>query len=183
LKHSIITSIAVMSSTSSNSGYLRWWQVVKTALSDFGSDNATQLAAALAYYVLFSLAPLLIIAIAVSSQLFGKQAVAGELFGQIEGYVGEQGATFIQEMVKRAHRPGAGTVASIVAIGTLVLGATGVMNQLKSSLNAIWDVRPASGLRILKLLTDRLLAFAMVLLIGVVLLALVAINMLISVAQ
>lgn len=160
-----------------------WWQVIKLTVADFSSDNVTQLAAALAYYVLFSIAPLLIVVIAVTGQLFGERAVSGELYGQLEGYVGEQGASFIQEMVKRAHRPGAGLIASIVAVATLVLGATGVMNQLKNSLNAIWDVKPASGSHLLKLVTDRLLAFAMVLMIGVVLLALIALNMLISVAQ
>ena len=160
-----------------------WWQVFKLTFTDFSSDNVTQLAAALAYYVLFSIAPLLIVVIVVTGQLFGEQAVSGELYGQLEGYVGEQGATLIQEMVKGAYRPGAGTVASIIAVATLLLGATGVMNQLKGSLNAIWDVEAPSGLQLSKLVTDRLLAFAMILLIGVVLLALIAFNMFISVAQ
>jgi membrane protein len=160
-----------------------WWQVVKITVADFISDGVTQLAAALAYYVLFSIAPLLIVVIAVTGQMFGEQAVSGELYGQLEGYVGEQGASFIQGLVKRAHRPGAGLIASIIALATLVLGATGVMNQLKSSLNSIWDVKTTSRSKVLKLITDRLLAFAMVLCIGVVLLALIAINTLISAGQ
>jgi membrane protein len=160
-----------------------WWQVIKITAADFSSDGVTQLAAALAYYVLFSIAPLLIVVIAITGQLFGEQAISGELYEQLEGYVGEQGAAFIQEMVKRAHRPGAGIIASIIAIGTLILGATGVMNQLKSSLNSIWDVKTTSGSRFLKLVTDRLLAFGMVLGIGVVLVALVAFNTLISIGK
>lgn len=160
-----------------------WWQVIRITVTDFASDGVTQLAAALAYYVLFSIAPLLIVVIAVTGQMFGEQAVSGELYEQLEGYVGEQGASFIQGLVKRAHRPGAGLIASIIAIATLILGATGVMNQLKSSLNSIWDVKATSRSRLLKLITDRLLAFAMVLCIGVVLLALIAVNTLIAAGQ
>lgn len=170
--------------TNSNRSTLQcWWQVLKLTVTDFNSDNAMQLAAALAYYVLFSIAPLLLIVIAVAGQIFGEKAITGELYIQLESYVGDQGASLIQEMVKHAHRPGQGTIASIIAVAALILGATGVMKQLKTSLNAIWDVETSSRWPYLKIITDRLIGLLMVLLVGVILLALVALNTLISVAE
>lgn len=172
-----------MSENNPQSTVGRWWRVLKLTATDFNSDNVMQLAAALAYYIIFASAPLLLIVIAVTGRFFGEQAVKGELYSQLEGYVGEEGAAFLQEMVKHAHRPGEGTIASIIAVIALVIGATGVMKQLKSSLNIIWDAETSSRWPYLQILIDRLIGLLMVLLVGVILLALIALNTAITVAQ
>lgn len=122
-------------------GYL-----IKATAKGFSSDKATRLGAALAYYSVFSIGPLLMIVIAIAGLVFGEEAVRGELFGQLRGLIGDQGAQITQTMVQAAAaKPRTGTVASIVGAITLLIGATGVITQLKDSLNTIWKVQPKPG--------------------------------------
>ncbi|XGV96870.1 MAG: YihY/virulence factor BrkB family protein [Leptolyngbya sp. BL-A-14] len=147
------------------------FKLLKDTVTEWNEDKVPLWAAALAYYTIFSLAPLLLIAIAIAGVAFGEDAARGEIVGQIQGLVGKEGATAIQSMIQNAHRPGSGgTIATIVGIATLLFGASGVFGQLQDALNAIWGVKPKPGQGIKSFLQSRFLSFAMVLVIGFLLL-------------
>ncbi len=144
--------------------------VFKKSAQGMSNDSVPMMGAALAYYTMFSIAPLLIIAIGVAGVVFGEGASV-HVFDAIKGMVGPQGASAIQSMVKAAaNRPHAGLVATIVGIVTLIVGASGVFQQLQQSLNIIWKVatHPKAGWWMF--IRQRLVSFGMVAVIGFVLL-------------
>jgi membrane protein len=146
-------------------------KILKETVAEWTEDNVPLLAAALAYYTVFSLAPLLLIAIAIAGAVFGEEAAKGELIGQIQGLVGAQGAEAIQTMIANANKPGSGgTIATITGVVFLLFGASGVFGQLQAALNTIWEVKPKPGKGIGSFLQARFLSFAMVLVIGFLLL-------------
>jgi len=149
---------------------MKYFGLLKQTISEFGNDKAPRLGAALAYYTIFSLAPLLLIVIAISGLAFGHDAAQNKIFEQLRGFLGSQAAVSVQDMVKNAAKPKSGTVATIIGIVTLIFGASGVFGQLKDALNTIWDVKPREGGGILTLVKDRFLSFAMVLGVGFLLL-------------
>jgi membrane protein len=148
------------------------WATVKETASDWSEDNAARLAAALAYYSLLSLAPLLVIVVAVAGFFYGHDAAQGKVSGELGSVVGGQAAQGIQSVVANAHSPSAGVIGTVVGIVTLFVGASGVFGELQSSLNAIWEVKPKPGRGVLGALKDRFLSFTMVL--GVAFLLLVS---------
>jgi membrane protein len=152
------------------------FELLKRAGQKWSDDNASTLGAALAYYMTFSIAPLLILAIAVSGLVYGENAARGQIVGQIGGIVGRQAAEAIQTMIQGASQPGKGTAASIVGIATLLLGASGVFAQLQFSLNTIWGVAPKPGRAIATIIRQRLLSFAMTLATGFLLLVSLALT-------
>ena len=123
----------------------KYLDLFKQTFREFGQDKVPRLGAALAYYTVFSIAPLLLIAIAVAGLVFGQEAASGAVYAQLRGVLGPSSAETIQKMVESAAKPKTGTVATIVGIVTLFLGATGVIGQLKDALNTIWDVKPPQG--------------------------------------
>ncbi len=134
-------------------------------------DKASALAAALAYYSLFSLAPLVLIAVAVAGLVFGQQAAEGELYTQLAGLIGDASAKALQGIVANMHQQKSGGVlATIVGLATLFFGATGVFAQLQDSMNTIWKAKPPTTNGIVDFLRVRLLSFSMVLGIGFLLL-------------
>jgi len=136
----------------------------KDAVDEWLHDNVQRLGAALAYYTIFSLAPLLIIAIAISSILFGQEAAQGHIFNQIQSLIGEDGARAIQTMVENArNRPHSGRLATVIGIIMLIVGATGLFAQLQESLNTIWGVVTKPGRGLLGVIRDRFLSFMLVL--------------------
>jgi len=149
---------------------------LREVYAEWAADDALSLGAALAYYTVFSMAPLLVLVIAIAGLVLGRAAAEGELVGQIGGLVGQAGAQTIQDMVNRASGPKAGIVASVVSVVTMSLGATGVFGQLQHSLNKIWASPPPrrSGLR--TQVRKRVLAFGMILGIGFLLLVSLAIS-------
>jgi membrane protein len=144
--------------------------LVKETFQGWQEDGALDLGAALAYYAIFSLAPLLLIVIAVAGLVWGREAVQGQLVGQLQGLVGEQGGQAIQTMIANAGKHGSGVLATIVGVVTIVFGATGVFAQLQSSLDRIWHVEPKPGGGIWGFVKTRILSFGMVLGIGFLLL-------------
>lgn len=146
--------------------------MLRETFEEWKEDEALQLGAALAYYTLFSLAPMLLVVIAVAGLVWQREAVQGEIVQQIQGLVGRQGAEAIQTMVANAGRQGrtSGILATVVAFVTVLFGATGVFSQLQSALNHIWDVEPKPGAGVRGLLRTRLLSFGMILAIGFLLL-------------
>ena len=152
------------------------WTFTKEMFSSFTKDNVFSLAAALAYYTIFSLAPILLIVITIVGFFFGEEVMRGEIYGQLSGMMGDQAAKQAQEMVENANAQESGTVATIISILTLIFGATGVFNELKSSLNSIWGVKSKPKNGMWGLVTDRILSFGMVLSLGFVLLVALVIN-------
>jgi membrane protein len=146
--------------------------LVKTTASDWLDDSAPSLAAALAYYALLSLAPLIVLALALAGLLFDQQAARGGISAELSGVVGSAGATAIESIVKSAKSPGSGIVSSVLGLVVLLFGASGVFGELQSALNAIWEVAPRPGRGLKGLIRDRLFSFAMVM--GVAFLLLVS---------
>jgi membrane protein len=148
------------------------WATVRDTASDWLEDNASRLAAALAYYSLLSLAPLLVITIAIAGFFLGPEAARGKVAGELGAVVGGQAAQGIQSVVASAHSTSTGVISTVVGIVTLFVGASGVFGELQSSLNTIWEVKPKPGRGILGEMKDRFLSFTMVL--GVAFLLLVS---------
>ncbi len=146
-----------------------WWQVLKDAFGEWNADQAPMHGAALAFYSMLSLAPLILISIAVVGALFGEQAARGQVMQEVRSLVGEEGGRAIEAMLANARRPGAGLIATIIGVGTLLFGAAGVFGQLKVSLNSIWDATPRPNAGIWGFLRDQALNFAMILLIAALL--------------
>ena len=140
-----------------------FWGLLKATASEWSEDKVPRLGAALAFYSVLSLAPLLLIAIAVAALVFGEKAATGQLDDEIQGMVGKEGAEAIQQMLKNAHKPGSGPIAALVGFATLLLAASGVFGQLQDSMNTIWEVQPKPGRGVLGFLKDRFFSFAMVL--------------------
>jgi membrane protein len=152
----------------------------KQTFREFNEDKVPRLGAALAYYTVFSLAPLLLIAIAIAGLAFGREAAQGQLFGQLRGMLGDSSAKMVQEMVASAGRPKSGTIATIAGVITVIFGAAGVFGQLKDALNTIWDVEPRKNAGVLGMIRDRFLSAAMVFGIGFLLLVSLIIDAAIS---
>jgi membrane protein len=142
----------------------RLWKVLKAAVAGWWNDNVPRMGAALAYYTLFALAPILIVAIAVAGMVFGQEAVRGEIVGQIQGLTGREGAVAVQAMLEGAAKPSSSVPATIIGIITFFLGATGAFLELQTDLDAIWRVKPKSRGNFLRdLLMQRLISFGLVL--------------------
>jgi len=137
---------------------------------EWSQDNASRLAAALAYYTIFSIAPLLIIVIAIAGAVFGQDAARGAIEQELRGLVGPAAAQVIQTAIQNASKPRQGTIASIISIVILLFGATGVFTELQNAINTIWDVQPKPGRAVKNIIRQRFLSFAMVLGIGFLLL-------------
>ncbi len=151
----------------------------KELFGNYGQDDAFTLGAALAYYTVFSFAPLLVVAIAVASYFVGEEAVTGRLYGELDGLLGPEAAKTLQEIVSNAYSTGDSLWATILSVATLVFTATTVFATLKTSLNRIWglEARPANN--ILGFLIVRLLSFSFVVGLGFMLMITLVVNALI----
>jgi membrane protein len=148
----------------------KYFALFKQTWTEFSEDKAQRLAAALAYYTLFSIAPLLLIAIAIAGLVFGKSQAQEQILAQIRTVMGPEGGKAISEMLVSAAKPKTGTLAFIVGIVTLLFGAAGVFGNLKDALNTIWNVPEKKGGGIMAMIKERFLSFAMVLGVGFLLL-------------
>lgn len=142
----------------------------KEAIDEWGKDKVSRLAAALAYYTIFSIAPLLIILIAIIGAVFGEAEAQRAIVQELTEWIGSDGAGVIQTAIQNASLPRQGTIASVISIVLLVFGATGVFAELQDSLNTIWEVQPKPGRAVKNIVRNRFLSFAMVLGIGFLLL-------------
>jgi membrane protein len=150
--------------------------IVKAAFADWKDDNAPRLGAALAYYTVFSLAPLLVVAIAVAGLAFGHEAAQGRIVAEIQGLVGKAGAEAVQGMLESARKPSSSAWAAVLGTITLLLGAGGAFTELRGALNVVWEAPPKPGGGIWGAIRDRLLSFAMVLVLGFLLLVSLAMS-------
>ena len=145
--------------------------LAKETVTRWTEDKASTMAAALAYYSLFSLAPLVLIAVAVAGLAFGQQAAAGELYAQLAGIIGDTGALALQDIVANMNQDqSGGVVATVIGVATLIFAATTVFAQLQESMNTIWKASSPTTNGIVEFLRVRLLSFSMVLGIGFLLL-------------
>jgi membrane protein len=150
--------------------------LLKQSYNAWSEDKAPRLGAALAYYTIFSLAPLLIIVIGIAGLVFGEQAAHGQLFREIKDTVGTGGASAIEDLLKNTQQTGGSWLATIIGFVVLLLGATGLFVQLQDALNTIWKVAPRPGRPIRDMLRDRLLSFILVLGTTLLLLALLVVG-------
>jgi membrane protein len=150
--------------------------LLKTSVSNWVDDFAPSMGAALAYYTVFSIAPLLVITIAVAALAFGQSAAQQEIMDQIRGLVGTDGANAIQTMLVNAQKPKEGAFASIGSILMLLVGATTVFSELESDLNRIWRVPASTQSGIWGLLRSRVLSLGLVVSIGFVLMVSLVVN-------
>jgi membrane protein len=159
------------------------WELVEATVKGFFDDGAMRKAAALAYYTLFSLAPLLIISIAIAGAVFGADTAREEIIKQIHGLVGPDAAAAIQGMLQNASRPGATVLAAAIGIATLAFGATTAFAELKQSLDEIWEAPPAKLRGLWYTVRTRLLSFGVILSIGFLLLVSLVFSAAISALQ
>lgn len=152
------------------------FDLLKATFNDWNEDKAPRLAAALAYYTIFSLAPLLVIIIAVASLIYSTSTVETAVLNQVGSLVGSAGEEMISSAIESANQPQASILATIIGIATLILGATGVFVQLQDGLNTVWEVAPKPDRGILSTLRDRLVSFSMVLVVGFLLLVSLAVS-------
>ena len=145
------------------------WRLLKNTFADFGEDRAMRLAAAMAYYSIFSIGPLLFVIITVAGWTMGEAAVRGQVTGLLKDYVGPQSAKIIESMMA-GPKLGQNILATVMGIGTLLIAAGGLFGQLQDALNTIWEVKPKPGRGILGLIRTRFLSMAMVLGLGFLLL-------------
>jgi membrane protein len=157
------------------------WYFIKDVFEKFIDDKAPKLGAALSFYTLFSLAPLLIIAISVAGSIFGRRAARGEIVGQIKSLIGEEGARVVQTALRNAHLGHESGIALIISVATLVIGSTIVFVDLQESLDMVWKVKPKPGRGMIKgLLKDRIRSFAVVIGTGFLLLVSLIVSAVIS---
>lgn len=150
--------------------------LLKESFNEFIADNAIKLSAALSYYTIFSLPPLLIIIISLAGVFFGPEAVRGEIFGQINGLVGNDAAMQIQEMIKNVTLSKTNTFATTIGVIILIVGASGVFAEIQDSINYIWGIEAKPKKGFVKFLKNRLMSFSMIASVGFLLLVGLIVN-------
>lgn len=141
----------------------------KQVISEYIADNVLKYSASLSYYTTLSLAPLIIMIISVSGILFGKEAMRGEIYGEISGLVGNEAALQIQETIQNIHLNNNTPFATVISVIILLVGATGIFGEMQDSLNKIWGLKTKTRKVWWKLLLDRLISFSLILSLGFVL--------------
>ena len=163
--------------------------LLKLSYQDWKEDKASRLSASLAYYTIFSLAPMLLIILAVTSIFWSREAVQNQVLSQVEGLVGAEGKTFISDLLTSASSPAKGVVGTIIGVITLIFGALGVFNELHNALNTMWEVEEEEDTKsgflegLKKIVFGRLLSFGMILGIGFLLLVSLVISAALSAMQ
>lgn len=146
--------------------------VLKETWEEYNADNVPRLGAALAYFTIFSLAPLLIVVIGIAGFFLGRDNAQAELLLLANEYLGAQGAAVVDELLSNASRPGSGLLATTIGVGTLLFGASNLFAQLQGTLNTIWGIEPRPDRGVIGMVRSRSLAFAFVFGSGFLLLAL-----------
>jgi len=145
--------------------------LLRQAYVDWRADHAQSMGAALAFYTIFSMAPIIVIAIAVAGLVFNEQAVRGEVFTQLRSVIGDAGATMIQQLVVSASSPRASWTTTIVGIVTMLIAATTVFAELQNDLDRIWKAPPITHSSVIAMIRTRMRSFGLVLGIGFLMLA------------
>ncbi|GGH04322.1 hypothetical protein GCM10007415_45760 [Parapedobacter pyrenivorans] len=156
--------------------FSRWFTILKNTFTIFMDVRGLKFSASLAYYTVFSLAPLLVLTISLAALFFGQEAAEGKVFEEINGLVGNSAAAQIQTMLKNVRLQEDNTLALLIGIGTLLIGATTVFGDMQHSINRIWEIKPKPKRGWVKLITDRLLSSSLILSLGFLLIVSLIIN-------
>jgi membrane protein len=147
------------------------YELVKETVRQWMDDNTSTLGAALAYYAVFAFAPLAVLAVTLAALLFGEDAARGELYSRLESAIGPTFAQAIDDTLRFTNRQGGGVTATVISLGVMLFGAVKLFNQLQQSLNIIWGVHVKPGRSWWSIIKDRLMPFAVVILVSLLLLA------------
>ena len=156
------------------------WDIAKNTISFYDAHDTSTLGAGLSYYMIFSIAPMLIIVISVVGSIYGPDAVNGALKQQIQGLLGSSTADELQKMVKTAYQPGKNWIATSLSVILLVSGAVGVFDQLRTSLNVIWDVEEQKKKAFFRYLMTRLFSMGMIICLAFLLLVSLSLSALVT---
>jgi membrane protein len=154
----------------------KYWGVLRDAFKAFTEDNAIKLSAALSYYTIFSIGPMLVIAMSLAGFVYGKEAVQGKLFGQLRGLLGTEAAAQVQSIIQNIQQTESGLLGTIIGGIILLIGATGIFVEIQDSINYIWSLKAKPKRGFVKLLFNRLLSFSLIISVGFLLLVSLVIN-------
>lgn len=152
------------------------WNILKATFTGFNDHKVTKLSGSLAYYTVFSMAPLLVVVISLCGIFLGQEAAQGKIYAQLAGFMGKETALQLQEIVAKAAIGGKGTVAFTIGIITLLVGATTVFADIQDSINSIWGLKAKPKRGWLKMLQNRFLSFSVIISLGFILLVSLAIT-------
>ena len=152
------------------------WLIFKETYSDFSDNKALRMSAALAYYTIFSIAPILIIIISLCDIFYGKAAVEGSIYGHIQTFVGSAAALQIEQVIRNATTSNKVTWASVIGVISLLVAATGVFGEIQDSINQIWRLKAKPKTGWVKVIVNRFLSFSMLVGIGFILLVSLVVN-------
>lgn len=138
------------------------WELLKDTFSGFSENKLTRLAGSLAYFTVFSMGPLLVVIISFCSFFLKREAIEGKIYGILRDFVGNDTAVQLQEIIRNASIGDKGTIAAVIGIVTLLIGATTVFAEIQDSINSIWGIKPKPKNGIVKLLLNRLLSFSVI---------------------
>jgi membrane protein len=158
----------------------RVFDFIKEVFSDFSDDKALKYSASLSYYTVFSIAPILILIISIFGIVFGREAVQNQIFGQINGLVGNEAAAQVQDMIGKTHRAGNNLFASIISAIILVIGATGIFGEIQDSINSIWGLKSKPKRGFIKVILNRLISFSLIISLGFILMVSLVLNAVIA---
>lgn len=153
-----------------------YFELLKSAATEFGADNATKLAASLAYYTVFSIGPLLLVIISLTGLFVDPDKITVEIGAQLHDFLGNEGATFILGVINNMKHQGNATVFSIIGFVVLLFGASGIFIEIQSSINYIWSIRAKPKKGWLKFITNRLLSFSLIIGLGFLLMVTLFVN-------
>jgi membrane protein len=162
-------------------GLITFWQVVSKSFKSWGDDNAAQLAAAIAYYTIFSLPPLLILALSITGYFFDKDVTRTQLIAQLGGVVGIKTAAFIATLLTNTTQSTTSPIASIIGVGVLLAGASGIYYQMRYALNRVWNVPKKAAQNLLHTVKDQVVSFLIMLAIALVFLVILILSTVLSV--
>ena len=146
------------------------WEVLKNAFTGFSDHKVTKLSGSLAYYTVFSMAPLLVVIISLCAIFLGQDAAEGQVKAQLDEFLGSETAAQLQDLIRKASIGDKGTIAFIIGAGTLLVGATTVFADIQDSINMIWGLKPKPKRGWLKMLQNRFLSFSVIISLGFILL-------------
>lgn len=156
------------------------WKLLKDTVLDWNDDNAARVAAALAFYTLLSLAPLVILTIALVGFVLGEDTARARILYEVQALVGPEGARAVDAVIASASDPAQGVIGSIVGVTVLFVGASGVFGELQYALNTIWGVKPKARNGLMLIVRERIFSFAMVIAIAFLLLVSLVISTVLS---
>ena len=161
--------------------FKKFFYVLKEAGKAFSADNAVKLSAALSYYTIFAIGPLLVIVLSLSGIFLGEAAVEGKLYGQMRGLIGSDAALQVQDIIQNIQKTNNSTIGAIIGGIVLVIGATGIFAEIQDSINYIWSLKAKPKRGIIKLLLNRLLSFSLIISLGFLLIVSLVANALMDI--